>query len=86
MGTNTYKTNYGGQLYFQNIAFPIQSASAVVGGTTRNANLTNGMWDFGTTVTAGSQITLTDVAGHIVTGTMPATNGGSLGVQFPMSC
>jgi hypothetical protein len=81
-----YNNTYGGQLYFQNVAFPVQSASAVVGGTTRNATLTNGMWDFGTTVTAGSPITLIDVAGHTVTGTMPAANGGSLGTQFPTSC
>jgi expansin (peptidoglycan-binding protein) len=80
-----YNGNYAGQIYFQNVAFPIASASAVVGGTTHTANLTNGMWDFGITLTPGTQVTLTDIAGHTVTGTL-GSNGGSLGVQFPTTC
>lgn len=77
---------YSGQLYFQNVAFPVKSASAVIFGQTATAALNNGMWDFGQGVPAGAEITLTDLAGHTVTGTMPATNGGSLGTQFPTTC
>jgi hypothetical protein len=80
-----YNGSYAGQLYFQNVAFPIASASAVVNGTTHNANLTNGMWDFGVTLSSGAQITLTDIVGHTVTGTL-SSNGGGLGVQFPTTC
>jgi expansin (peptidoglycan-binding protein) len=80
-----YNGSYTGQLYFQNVAFPIAKASAVVNGTTHNANLTNGMWDFGVTLSAGVQLTLTDIMGHTVTGTL-GSNGGSIGAQFPTTC
>jgi hypothetical protein len=89
VGTNSivavYNGIYAGQLYFQNVAFPIASASAIVGGTTYNAALTNGMWDFHVTLTPGTQITLKDIAGQTVIGTF-GSNGASLGVQFPTTC
>jgi hypothetical protein len=80
-----YNGAYAGQLYFQNLAFPIASASAVVSGTTHTATLSNGFWDFGTTLSSGTQITLKDTAGHTVTGTLGA-NGAGIGVQFPTTC
>jgi hypothetical protein len=80
-----YNGSYTGQLYFQNVAFPVASASAVVNGTTHNANLTNGMWDFGVNLSSGVQLTLTDIMGHTVTGTL-GSNGGSIGAQFPTTC
>jgi hypothetical protein len=80
-----YNGSYTGQLYFQNVAFPVKSASAVVNGTTHNANQTNGMWDFGVTLSSGVQLTLTDIMGHTVTGTL-GSNGGSIGAQFPTTC
>ncbi len=81
-----YNGVYSGQLYFQNVAFPVKSASAVIFGQTRPATLTNGMWVFSEGVPEGAEITLTDIAGHTVKGLMPGTNGGSLGVQFPTGC
>lgn len=81
-----YNGVYSGQLYFQNVAFPVKSASAVIFGQTRTATLTNGMWVFSEGVPEGAEVTLTDIAGHTVKGTMPGTNGGSLGVQFPTGC
>ena len=80
-----YNGTYTGQLYFQNVAFPVASASAVVSGTTHTASLTNGFWDFGVTLPTGASITLKDTAGHTVTGTL-GSNGGSIGVQFPTTC
>jgi hypothetical protein len=76
-----YNGTYAGQIYFQNLAFPIQSATA--GGHT--GTLSNGFWDFGTSV-SGQSVTLTDMLGHVVTGTIPTTNGGSIGAQFPLTC
>jgi hypothetical protein len=80
-----YNGQYAGQLYFQNVAFPVKSASAVVAGTTHQAILTNGMWDFGTEVLRGSVITLTDIQGHTVSGKLGA-NGAGIGAQFPTDC
>jgi hypothetical protein len=31
-------------------------------------------------------VTLTDSQGHVVTGTIPSSSGGSIGVQFPSTC
>jgi hypothetical protein len=59
----TFNGGYQGQVYFQNVAFPI--ASAVAAG--RTATMNNAFWDFGVVV-AGEQVTLTDVVGHQVTG------------------
>jgi hypothetical protein len=80
-----YNCTYSGQLYFQNVSFPVASASAVVNGTTHNATLTNGLWDFGVTLPTGTKITLTDVEGHTVTGTL-GSSGASIGVQFSTTC
>jgi hypothetical protein len=35
---------------------------------------------------AGGAASLTDTVGHVVTGTIPNSNGGSVGVQFPLTC
>jgi hypothetical protein len=69
------------QIYFQNVVFPV--ASAVAGG--HQGTQMFGFWDFTTNV-AGQSVTLTDTVGHVVTGTIPGSSGGSIGVQFPMTC
>ena len=69
------------QIYFQNVVFPV--AKAVAGG--RTASQSFGFWDFGTTV-GGQQVTLTDTLGHVITGTIPTSSGGSINAQFPMVC
>jgi hypothetical protein len=76
-----YNNGYSGQIYFQNVTFPV--ASAVAGGHT--ATQMFGYWDFGTAV-AGQSVVLKDTIGHQVTGTIPNSNGGSVGVQFPQTC
>jgi hypothetical protein len=68
------------QVYFQNVVFPVMSAS--IGGRAASYNL--GYWDFGESV-AGQSVTLTDVVGHSATGTVP-TGGGSIQAQFSASC
>lgn len=65
-----------GQVYFQNVRYPV--AKAVVGSHT--ASQAFGYWDFGAQV-AGMSVTLTDIAGHTATGTLP-TSSGSIGAQF----
>jgi expansin (peptidoglycan-binding protein) len=70
-----------GQIYFQNVVFPV--ARAVAGG--RTATQQFGFWNFGMAV-GGQSVTLTDTLGHAVTGTIPSSSGGSVGVQFPMVC
>jgi hypothetical protein len=69
------------QIYFENVAFPVASATA--GGAT--ANQQNGFWNFGTLV-GGKSVTLTDTLGHTITGTIPTSSGGSIGSQFPATC
>jgi hypothetical protein len=76
-----YNNGYAGQIYFQNLVFPVASATA--GGHTGTQAF--GYWDFGTAV-AGQSVTLTDTLGHVVTGTIPGSSGGSIGVQFPETC
>jgi hypothetical protein len=76
-----YNNGYAGQIYFQNVVFPV--AAATSGGHT--ATQAFGYWDFGASV-AGQPVTLTDTLGHVVTGTIPATSGGSVGTQFPANC
>jgi hypothetical protein len=76
-----YNNGYAGQLYFQDVTFPVAAATA--GGHT--ATQAYGYWDFGTSV-AGQSITLTDTLGHVVTGTVPGSSGGSVGTQFPANC
>lgn len=75
-----FNGGYQGQVYFQNVAFPIAKASS--GG--REASANTGFWDFGK-VMGGQEVTLTDVMGHIVTATVPSTPG-TLGVQFAQTC
>jgi hypothetical protein len=76
-----YNGGYAGQIYFQNVVFPVTSATA--GGHTGNPSY--GYWDFGTSV-AGQSVTLHDALGHSVTGTIPGSSGGSTGTQFPANC
>jgi hypothetical protein len=76
-----YNGSYSGQIYFQNVVFPV--AAAVAAGHT--ATQAFGYWDFGQAV-AGQSVTLTDTLGHVVTGTIPTSSGGSVGAQFPMVC
>jgi hypothetical protein len=76
-----FNNGYAGQIYFQNVMFPV--ASATSGGT--SASFAYGYWDFGKSV-AGQPVTLTDALGHTVTGTIPGTSGGSVGAQFPATC
>lgn len=80
-----YNGDYSGQIYFQNVAFPVASAYATFGGTKHTAQLTNGMWDFGEALYPGDSITLTDTLGHTVTGKI-GSNGAGIGVQFPTTC
>jgi hypothetical protein len=66
----------------QHTAFPV--ASAKVG--SQSAQVNTGFWMFQGEV-SGQVVTLTDTMGHTIQGTMPtATSGGSLGVQFPITC
>jgi expansin (peptidoglycan-binding protein) len=76
----SFNNGYTGQVYFQNVVFPV--ASAAVGGN--RAMFAYGYWDFGGQV-GGQSVTLTDALGHTVSGTIPS-NGGSIGVQFPDTC
>jgi hypothetical protein len=80
-----YNGAYSGQIYFQNVAFPVASAYATFGGTKHQAQLTNGMWDFGEALYPGDSITLTDILGHTVSGKI-GSNGAGIGVQFPTTC
>jgi hypothetical protein len=73
-----FNNGFAGQIYFQNVVFPVTSVTA--GGHVGTQSL--GFWNFGTSV-AGQTVTLTDSQGHTVTGTIPASSGGSIGVQFP---
>jgi expansin (peptidoglycan-binding protein) len=69
------------QIYFQNVAFPVAAAKA----GTHTATQAFGYWDFGAPV-AGQTVTLTDTLGHVITGTIPSSSGGSVGAQFPLTC
>ncbi len=64
----------GQQFYFQGGTYPIVSATA--GGHT--AHLNTAFWDFGANV-VGQTVTLTDAAGNVITGTIPSSNGGTIG-------
>lgn len=74
-------TSYISQILFQNVAFPIASAEA----DGHKGTINGSFWDFGAHV-AGKDVTLTDVAGHKVTGTIPTKSGASIGAQFELSC
>ena len=75
-----FNGDYQGQVYFQNLAFPIASASS----DGQPASLIVGFWDFGKEM-GGQEVTLTDVMGHTVTAIVPSAPG-SLGVQFDLTC
>ena len=63
------------ELYIQNMVVPVQSVS--MGG--QNGNHTSyGSWQFGAAV-QGQTITITDVAGRMIT----VTANGDTGKQFP---
>jgi hypothetical protein len=62
----------GGQVYFQNVAFPVKSVSG--------ASQSNGFWSG---VSNGSTHTLTDMLGHQVSAVITS---GDIGVQFPAAC
>ena len=48
--------------------------------------MNTGFWMFGGEV-GGAEVTLTDVLGHTITGTIPtADEGGSIGAQFDLGC
>jgi hypothetical protein len=76
-----YNNGYAGQIYFQNVVFPVASATA--GGHMGTQMF--GYWDF-TTPVNGQSVTLTDTLGHTITGTIPGSSGGSIGAQFPAVC
>jgi expansin (peptidoglycan-binding protein) len=75
-----FNGGYQGQVYFQNLAFPIATASS----GTQQGTANTGFWDFGK-VMGGQPVTLTDVMGHTITATVPSSPG-SLGAQFPTTC
>jgi len=75
-----FNGGYQGQVYFQNPAFPIASASSGDHEATPNT----GFWDFGMEM-GGQEVTLTDILGHTVTAVVP-NQPGSLGVQFDLTC
>lgn len=78
----SYNGGYRGQAYFQNVAFPV--ASATVDG--QSGTINTGFWSFNGEV-GGKVVTLTDTMGHTIQGTLPTdVAGGSLGVQFPLTC
>jgi hypothetical protein len=68
-------SNSPGQIYFQNIAFP------VLGVTSGGSQATQSPYGYWSNVSSGP-VTLTDVLGDTVTGNVSA-NGGDIGVQFP---
>jgi hypothetical protein len=67
------------QVYFQNTVWPVKSVS--VNGTA--ATQPNGYWQL---PSGSGPISMTDTYGHTITGTLPGTNNGSLGIQFPATC
>ena len=73
-----YNNGYAGQLYFQDVVFPVAAATA--GGHT--GTQAYGYWDFTTSV-AGKSITLTDTLGHVVTGTVPGLERRERGGRVP---
>jgi hypothetical protein len=76
-----FNNGYKGQIYIQNMVFPIAS------GTANGKALTQSQYAYweasGINDLSGATLKLTDVLGHTITGTVSTTNGGSLGVQFP---
>jgi hypothetical protein len=73
----SYNNGYTGQAYFQNVRYPVASATA--GG--HKGTQSFGYWDFGVAID-GQSVSLTDTAGNTTTGTMPGSGGGSINGQF----
>ena len=74
------KMNNNDQLYLTNVVFPIVS---VVSNGQQATHLSYGAWQLANGQQAGgATLTMTDVEGHSVTGTVPG-GGGDMGVQFP---
>jgi hypothetical protein len=74
-GNIVVTVNAQGQVYFQNVAFPVASV------TSAGSQATQSPYGYWSNVSSG-QVTLTDNLGDTVTGEVPA-NGGDIGVQFP---
>jgi expansin (peptidoglycan-binding protein) len=78
-----FNNGYTGQIYIQNMIYPLASASANGQPLTRS---TYGYWSGSANDLRGASLTVTDVEGHTVTGTVPQsddTTGASIGVQLP---
>ncbi len=78
-----FNNGYMGQIYIQNTVFPVKSAKANGSALTQSPY---GYWGGGPNNLAGTTLELTDVEGHVVSGTVPSsddTTGASIGVQFP---
>jgi expansin (peptidoglycan-binding protein) len=74
------KTGNVDQLYLTNVVFPIVAVKANGQPAT---HLSYGAWQLaGGAHAAGATLTMTDVEGHAVTGTVPG-GGGDVGAQFP---
>jgi expansin (peptidoglycan-binding protein) len=83
-----FNNGYMGQIYIQNTIYPVKSATAN-GQTLTQSQY--GYWGGGPNNLAGATLKLTDVEGHVVSGTVPGsdnTTGASIGVQFlsPGTC
>ncbi|HEX4448966.1 MAG TPA: RlpA-like double-psi beta-barrel domain-containing protein [Polyangiaceae bacterium] len=76
-----FNNSYSGQIYIQNMIYPIASGTANGKAMTQSQYAyweAAGLNDF-----KGVTLKLTDVLGHTITGTVSNTDGGSLGAQFP---
>jgi hypothetical protein len=78
-----FNNEYAGQIYIQNTVYPVKAATA--NGTVLTQS-PYGYWGGSLNNLGGTTLVLTDVEGHVVSGTVPSsdnTTGASLGVQFP---
>jgi len=75
-GNVQFSFNGPNEVYVQNMVVPIQSVS--MGGANGNHTF-YGSWQFGSAV-QGQTLTITDVAGRVITAT---ANPGNSGKQFP---
>jgi expansin len=83
-----FNNGYAGQVYIQNMVYPIKTATANGTALTQSPY---GYWSAGSINNlVGTTLVLTDVEGHIVSATVPQASGTgtSLGVQFlaPGTC
>jgi hypothetical protein len=73
----------GGQVYFQNVVWPIKSITNGSCGT-GGCKQQNGIWGYNApSITSGTTVVLTDILGHTVTAQIVP---GDIGVQFPNKC